>query len=163
MNIQKIFEYALQREYEGKRFFESNAERLSHAAAAGAFRQLAAEEGKHIEFIEAQMGALERGNLPDPAIGLTLAEEGFFTQRADSEFLDQTVLEAMVPDLPVLRMAYLIERDFAEFYEMAAGKTEGEAQEVLQMLAEWERGHERFFKQLHDQAFEDYAQMPWGG
>jgi hypothetical protein len=37
---------------------------------------------------------------------------------------------AMVPDLPVLRMAYLIERDFAEFYEMATGKTEGEEREV---------------------------------
>jgi hypothetical protein len=31
------------------------------------------------------------------------------------------------------------------------------------MLAAWERGHERFFKQLHDTAFEEYAQMPWGG
>ena len=30
-------------------------------------------------------------------------------------------------------------------------------------LANWERGHERFFKQLHDKAFEEYAQMPWGG
>ncbi|MGD9145644.1 MAG: ferritin family protein, partial [Anaerolineae bacterium] len=80
-----------------------------------------------------------------------------------SEMLDQTVLEAMVPDLPVLRMAYLIERDFAEFYEMAAAKSEGEAKVVLRMLAEWERGHERLFKHLHDTAFEDYAEMPWGG
>jgi rubrerythrin len=77
--------------------------------------------------------------------------------------LDQTMLEAMVPDLPVLRTAYLIERDFADFYEMAAGKSEGEAKEVLQMLAQWERGHERLFKRLHDTAFEEYAEMPWGG
>ena len=34
MDIRKIYEYALQREHEGKRFFEQNAERLSHAAAA---------------------------------------------------------------------------------------------------------------------------------
>jgi len=27
----------------------------------------------------------------------------------------------------------------------------------------WERGHEALFKQLHDKAFEEYAQMPWGG
>jgi hypothetical protein len=31
------------------------------------------------------------------------------------------------------------------------------------MLARWEREHERFFKQLHDTAFEAYAEMPWGG
>jgi len=31
-------------------------------------------------------------------------------QAAESEALDQTVIEAMVPDLPVLRTAYLIEK-----------------------------------------------------
>jgi rubrerythrin len=92
-----------------------------------------------------------------------LDREGFFSERAASEMLDQTVVESMVPDLPVLRMAYLIERDFAEFYESAAEKAEGEAKEALEMLARWERGHETFFRQLHDTAFEEYAQMPWGG
>jgi rubrerythrin len=163
MDIRKIYEYALQREYEGKRFFEKNAERLSHAAAVDAFKQLANEEQKHIEFIQAQIDALGKGDEPNTAMGAALEGAGFFSQRARSEMLDQTMLEAMVPDLPVLRMAYLIERDFAEFYEMAAGKTEGGERKVLLMLADWERGHERFFKQLHDQAFEAYAQMPWGG
>ena len=163
MDIRRIFEYALQREHEGKRFFEQNAERLNHAAAVSAFQQLAAEEQRHIEFIQVQLDALNKGEASDTSMGEELEKTGFFSQRADSEMLDQTVLEAMVPDLPVLRMAYLIERDFAEFYEMAAGKSEGEARQVLGMLAVWERGHERFFKELHDKAFEDYAQMPWGG
>ncbi len=163
MDIRKIYEYALQREHEGKHFFAQNAERLSHAAAVGVFEQLAAEEQKHIEFIQAQIDALDKGEAPDTAIGVELQEEGFFSQRAESEMLDQTMLEAMVPDLPVLRTAYLIERDFADFYEMAARKSEGEAKEVLEMLAQWERGHERLFKRLHDTAFEEYAEMPWGG
>jgi rubrerythrin len=163
MDIKKIYQYALQREHEGKRFFTENAERLSHAAAVGVFRRLADEEQKHIEFIQAQINALEKGDAPDVALGIQLEKSGAFSQRAESEMLDQTVLEAMVPDLPVLRMAYLIEHDFAEFYETAAAKAEGKAKEVLQMLAEWERGHERLFKHLHDKAFEEYAQMPWGG
>jgi rubrerythrin len=163
MDIRKIYEYALQREHEGKRFFAQNAGRLSHAAAVGVFRQLADEEQKHIDFIQAQIDALDRGEAPSTAMGVELEQDGFFSQRAESEMLDQTVLEAMVPDLPVLRTAYLIERDFADFYEMAAGKAEGEAKEVLTMLAEWERGHERLFKHLHDTAFEEYAEMPWGG
>jgi rubrerythrin len=163
MDIRKIYEYALQREHEGKRFFAQNAERLSHAAAAGAFRQLAAEDQTHINFIQAQLDALDKGEQPSVSMGLELAKEGFFSQRAESEMLDQTVAEAMVPDLPVLRMAYLIERDFAEFYEMAAASSEGEAKETLEMLATWERSHERLFKGLHDRAFEEYAQMPWGG
>jgi rubrerythrin len=163
MEIRKIYEYALQREYEGKRFFAENAERLGHAAAVGVFRQLAAEEQKHIDFIKAQIDALDRGEQPNPSLGLELEKDGFFSQRAETEMLDQTMVEAMVPDLPILRTAYLIERDFADFYEMAAAESEGKAREVLTMLANWERGHERLFKRLHDTAFEEYAQMPWGG
>ena len=163
MDIHKIYEYALNCEHEGKRFFEQNAERLGHAAAVDAFKQLAVEEQEHIEFIEAQIDALDKGKLPNPSMGIELEEVGFYSQRAESEMLDQAVLEAMVPDLPVLRMAYLIERDFVEFYEMAASRSEGEAKKTLEMLAVWERDHEKLFKQLHDEAFEEYTEMPWGG
>jgi rubrerythrin len=164
MDIRKVYEYALQREHEGKRFFEQSAERLEHASVVGAFRRLAEEEQKHIRFIQGLLDALDEGEMPDPeAAGSNLASEGFFSERAASEMLDQTVAESMVPDLSVLRMAYLIERDFVEFYQSAAEKAEGEAREALEMLARWERGHERFFKRLHDSAFDTYAGMPWGG
>ncbi|GAB4428812.1 MAG: hypothetical protein Kow002_17580 [Anaerolineales bacterium] len=162
MNIRKILEYALQREYEGKAFFENNAKRLSNAAAQEAFKVIAAEEQRHIEFIQAQINALdakEPGKYPTPKLG----ETDFFADRADKEMIEQTVNEAMVADLPVLRMAYLIERDFAEFYHQAAAKAEGEAKIILEFLARWESGHERLFKRMHDEAFERYAEMPWGG
>ncbi len=162
MDIRKVYMYALQREHEGKRFFEQSAARLTHAAAVGAFKRLAAEEQKHIEFLQDLLDALGEGQ-SNVAVGVGFEDEGFFSQRAASEFLEQTVLEAMVPDLPVLRMAYLIEHDLADFYERAASETEGEAKAALEMLARWERGHEAFFKQIHDTAFEEYAQMPWGG
>jgi len=67
-----------------------------------------------------------------------------------------------VPDLPVLRMAFLIECDFAEFYATAAQQAEGEEKTVLESCP-LERGPEKLFKHLHDKAFEEYAQMPWGG
>ncbi len=163
MDLRRIYEYALSREYEGKRFFEENASRLSHAAAVQAFTQLAVEEQKHIEFIKNQLAALEQGILIDVPSGQDLDKAAFFSARAQSEGIEQSIVEAMIPDLPVLRMAYLIERDFAEFYEMTAAQVEGKAKDVLLMLAHWERGHERLFKQYHDKAFELYARMPWGG
>jgi rubrerythrin len=127
------------------------------------FKQLAAEEQKHIEFVQAQLDAIDAGKSADVALGEELNRSGVFSQRAASEFIDQTVLEAMVPDLPILRMAYLIERDFTEFYEQSAQKAEGEARVVLETLAGWERRHAALFKQMHDQAFNEYAHMPWGG
>jgi len=162
MNIRKILEYALQREYEGKAFFDANTGRLQNAAAAGAFKAIAAEEQKHIEYILGFLKTMEDGIKLDGKAP-ELPTTGFFVERAENEHIEQTIAEAMVADLPVLRMAYLIERDFAEFYAMAASKAEGEPRKILEMLAHWEAGHERLFKRLHDQAFEKYAEMPWGG
>jgi rubrerythrin len=163
MDVEKILHYALQREHEGKRFFEEHAGRMSHAAAAGVFHRLAEEEQKHIEFIEHQLDALRGTRDADPGATAELRADDYFKSRAEAEMLDQTVIESMVPDLAILRMAYLIERDFGEFYEMAASKSTGAVQDALQTLAEWERGHERLFLGLHDKVFQEYAEMPWGG
>jgi rubrerythrin len=162
MRISKLLEYALQREYEGKAFFENNAGRLQNAAAARAFKAIAEEEQKHIEYIQGQLRAAEDGVIMQgkaPAMPVT----DFFVNRAENADIEQAVAESMVADLPVLRMAYLIERDFAEFYAQAASQAEGDAKLLLEMLAKWESGHERLFKKLHDKAFETYAEMPWGG
>ena len=82
MDIRKIYEYALQREYEGKRFFEQNAERLSHAAAVGAFKNLAAEEQKHIEFIQSQIEALDKGQVAERGHGRCAGEGGLLSPSA---------------------------------------------------------------------------------
>ena len=82
------------------------------AGEIGAFKGLAAEEQKHIEFIQSQIDALDKGKPASAALGAELERAGFFSQRAVSELIDQTTLEARVPDLPVLRMAFLIECDF---------------------------------------------------
>jgi rubrerythrin len=163
MDIIKIYKFALIREHEGKRFFEENAKRLNHSAAVEAFLKLAGEEQKHIDFIQRQIDSLNKTQPGDVAYGIQLEREGFFSVRAHSEMIDQSVAEAMVPDLPILRMAYLIERDFAEFYENAANQAEGDPKKVLSMLAQWERVHERLFKLFYDKAFEEYSKMPWGG
>jgi rubrerythrin len=162
MNLHKIYGYALSREREGKEFFQSNAGRMSHAAAAAIFRRLADEEDKHIRFIEGLLQALD-GTPTEQDTASALGQVDLFSQRAQAEVLDQTVIESMVPDVAILRTAYLIERDFAEFYELAAEKAEGESRAALSALARWERGHERLFKDLHDRVFQEYAEMPWGG
>jgi rubrerythrin len=163
MDIKKVYEYALQREYEGKRFFIEYASRLSHASAVGVFNRLAQEEQKHIEFIQRQIDLLMENKPSDLVQANVLEQSEFFSIRASNEFIDQTVSEAMVPDLPILRMAYLIERDFAEFYENAAKQAEGIARKALETLAYWERRHEHLFKELHDKAYNEYSKMPWGG
>lgn len=159
MNLQRIYEYALQREEEGYRFFSDNAAKASHAAAAQAFSKLAEEELHHIAFIR-QLLASPDGEIADIAQPVG---DGWFEERARKEFLNQSLIESMIPDVAVLRTAYLIERDLSEFYEKAASKAEGRAKAAFTQLAKWERGHESFFRELHDRIFEEYTHMPWGG
>jgi rubrerythrin len=161
MNLQKIYEYALQREQEGYQFFKSNAEKASHAAATEIFEKLADEELRHIQYIRNLMANPEKETAA--ASDAQLEGDGWFEDRARKEFLSQTLIESMIPDVAVLRTAFLIEHDLSEFYEMAAQKSAGKAQTAFKQLAKWERGHEAFFKELHDKVFEEYTQMPWGG
>jgi len=156
--------YALKREHEGKRFFEQNAGRFSHAAVVEAFQRLAREEEQHICFIQSLLASLDAADPSDVEDEQALEAGDLFSRRAADALLDQTIIEWMVPDLSVLHTAYLIERDSAESYGMAAQRAEDEmAREALDMLAERERGHERLIKQMYGRAFEEYAGKPWGG
>ncbi len=83
MDIRKIYEYALAREHEGKRFFQENAARLSHSAAVGAFQRLAEEEQRHIEFIQLQISLLEKPGSGNPATPQYPLDTDYFTQRVN--------------------------------------------------------------------------------
>ena len=87
----------------------------------------------------------------------------YFDERAKSEFLQQCLEGSMVPDVTVFNTAWLIEKDLSEFYEKMANQTEGKAKEALKMLSDWEKGHERFFREYRDKLTEVYSKMPWGG
>lgn len=160
--VRRILEYALERERQGIRFFQENAGRLNHPAVQGVFHHLAEEEVKHAAYIQSLLDQLESGRAPDSPPALPEGTD-LFTERAQAEMLEQTVYESMVPDVTVLRMAYLIERDFAEFYAQAAAKAQGEVRQALERLARWEEGHEKLFKHLHDTLFQSAMEMPWGG
>ena len=164
-NLIKVFEYALNQEKTGMGFFQGSLARMGVGAAVDAFKQLIREEEKHIAFINRILTDLKT---PDGIVlrdveRATMEPSNFFDDRAHSEFLEQCVIGSMIPDVTVFNVAWLIEKDLAEFYETAARQTEGPAAEALAMLSAWERGHERFFKQYRDKLTETYSRMPWGG
>jgi len=165
MDIRRIFEYALQREQEGLRFFSEYAQRGQRSSAAGVFQQLVNEEQAHIAFIERLLSKITSGEevTADSVAEETMGKAGWFEQRARSENIEQRIAEEVVPDLAALRMAYLIEQDLADFYRQSASGCEGKARDAFELLARWETEHARLFKALHDRAYNVYMQMPWGG
>jgi rubrerythrin len=161
----KIFEYALNQEETGKSFFQASLQRMGVGAALDAFKKLIKEEEQHILFIKKIMDGLKRGSADqiqiaeDDIIGTT----NYFDERAKSEFLQQCIDGSMTPDVTVFNTAWLIEKDLSEFYEKMSNQTEGKARKALKMLSDWEKGHERFFREYRDKLTEVYSRMPWGG
>lgn len=164
-NLIRIFEYALNQEETGKRFFETSLQRLGVGAATTAFKRLIEEESRHIEFIDtilANLRSEEELNIADLK-PIVLEPTDYFDERSRSEFLERCIYESMVPDVTVFNTAWLIEKDLSEFYENMAKKATGQPAEALAMLAHWEKAHERFFREFRDQLTETYSKMPWGG
>ncbi len=164
-NLIKIFEYALNQEETGKAFFEHSLERMAFGAAISAFKRLIGEEERHILFISQILKDLKTGKAIKPAEIKEMALEptNYFDERAKSEFLQQCVEGSMVPDVTVFNTAWLIEKDLSDFYANMAQQTEGKAKEALVMLSNWEKEHERFFREYRDKLSETYSKMPWGG
>lgn len=164
-NLIRIFEYALNQEQTGKSFFETSLKRMECGASASAFQQLIHEEENHIRFISEILDGLKHEK-PDPME--VIKEQGFnetnyFDERAKSESLETRLYESMVPDATVFSVAWLIEKDISEFYDRMAHQTEGQAKEAFKMLADWEKGHERFFREYRDKLMNIYSKMSWGG
>ena len=161
----RIFEFALQQEYTGKSFFEASIQRMGYGAAVSAFHKLIEEEDKHIDFISRILANLydeQEMDIPE-AFTLQSEVESYFDNRAKSEFLQKGITESMIPDVTVFNTAWLIEKDLSDFYGRMAKQTEGEARKSLEMLSDWEKAHERFFRDYRDALTEAYSKMPWGG
>jgi len=164
-NLIKVFEYALNQEKTGKSFFETSLQRMGVGAAVTAFTRIIQEEDRHIFFINSILEDLNKKNeinLSDLG-DLVMDSPNYFDERAKSEFLEQCVYESMIPDVTVFNTAWLIEKDLSEFYENMAKHAKGMPKKALNMLASWEKSHERFFREYRDKLTEIYSKMPWGG
>ena len=161
----KVFEYALNQEETGKGFFQFSLQRMGVGAAVSAFKRLIAEEEKHIQFINTILNNLKQGEEfePEQLKEVVMEPTNYFDDRARKEFLEQCVEGSMIPDVTVFSTAWLIEKDLSEFYERMAGQTEGRARDAFLMLSNWEKVHERFFREYRDKLSDVYAHMPWGG
>lgn len=161
-----ILNYALEMEMSGRNFFKEKAEVFQSPTTRSLFLELADIEQEHYDLIQKELAAYTK----DPAhftVGeavLSRDEGTIFNQRESSEDLDTTLVESDVPDLTVMRMAYLIERDFKEFYAEAIDLvTDDNVKKLLERLSNWESGHEQIFKREYDRLRKEYMTLPWGG
>lgn len=161
-----ILKYAQEMELAGRDFYEEKSKIFSSPTTQSMFKDLSDAEQQHYDLITSQLGSYteDPGSYAVSREILTRDESNIFQQREGSEALDTTLAESDVPDLTVMRMAYLIERDYKEFYEEAMDMVEEENVKVLlKQLSDWELGHERLFKREYDRLKKEYLTFPWGG
>lgn len=164
-NYVNILKYAMDREKEGQKFFLDNAERFTSPISKALFEKLAAVEQEHYDFLKEQLDYyLENNSFKQLDDSFIKREEDIFVKRQEGEKLHLSLSQSDVPDIAIMRTAYLIERDFAEYYKEAAEKAQDEeAKKLFNMLAQWELGHEKIFKDEYNRLMEEYMNLPWGG
>ena len=164
--VVNILKYAMDMEMNGHNFFKESAETFTSPVTKALFLELAEVELEHYKLIKSELESYtdspEDFELDEEV--LDRDESSIFSQRKGSEALDTTLVESDVPDLNIMRMAYLIERDFKEFYDEAKDMVDDEnVKKLLQRLSDWERGHETIFKREYDRLKKEYLTLPWGG
>ncbi len=162
----RILQFARQMELDGHNFFKEKAESFRSPVTKELFLKLAEAEYEHYKYIEEEIKSYA-DSTDDYKVNeefLNRDESSIFNLRAQSENIDTTMTESDVPNLTVIRMAYLIEKDFKEFYQESAEEIDDpEIKKLLEKLADWEAGHERLFKTEYNRMKKEYLTLPWGG
>ena len=160
-NILKIFTYALNQEEVMKSFFQTSCKSMTFNTATRAFERLIEDEEKHIQELRRIIQGLQSGPEWDrgSAKRLKFRARSYFNRKAKTRFLEECRRGSSAPDVCIFNTAWVMEKEISEFYGRMAEQSEGEARKILLLLAEWERGHEAFFRDYHDRLSEFYSRV----
>jgi rubrerythrin len=155
-NPKEIIAFAMNMEQQGQKFYESFMHQVDNPDAKKWFEILADTEKEHYEILKKQLDQLNTDGawlLPEDITSINDPE--LFQRRQASEAVDPKEQKYSLSDLTVLRMAYLIENDFAEFYKKSIDQVEDAAgKQMLHTLFEWENEHRRIFYDEYKKAME---------
>jgi rubrerythrin len=151
----QVLEYAIKMEIEGHDFYKNLASKGKNKRIQNIFAGLAEMELEHYELLKKQKDLIAEGQSFQVVDIKSMREKDFFKERLDKELSD---METGLGDISVIRMAYLIENDLAEFYKKAAKNTEDPAgKKMYEELADWEEEHRRILYQ----EYQSYTQENW--
>ncbi len=155
-NSKEIIAFAMNMEKQGQKFYESFAQQVDNAEAKKWFEVLAETEKEHYELLETQLAQMETdGSWVNLDNFVMNSDPTLFQKRQGAEGVDATEQKYSLSDLSVLRMAYLIENDFAEYYQKAMNQVaEPEGKKILKTLFDWENEHRRVFHDAYKEAME---------
>lgn len=146
MNTGDVLKIAYEMEVRGMEFYGEQKEKVKYPLLRDIFEHLQHMEKSHADYIKKQMSNIENEKpLDDLPSG---DEEDKFHHRLSQQLIETEKLKLDLGDYSIIRMAYLIEKDFAEYYKKSAEHSDNEETKMLFLkLEEWERGHEKLMKE----------------
>lgn len=133
-----VFILAHRMEFQGMKFYAEQKEAVEDPALKSIFADLEKMEEGHALYLEGQLNRLKGGEtIQSPPKD----EENVFQARRAQQEIQTEKLTGDMGDYTIVRMAYLIEKDFVQFYAKAANENEGELADVFTTLSEWEQEH----------------------
>ena len=144
MNVKDVMFLAYKMEKQGMEFYGDQKGKVKLPVLKDLFGHLEKMEHGHALYLKKQIDNL-KANLPLDSLPAE-GEDSKFRARMEKQKIKPSNLNADLGDYSIMRMAYLIEKDFAEFYLKSAESNEGEVNSLLLNLAAWEKEHASMIK-----------------
>ncbi len=155
----KILEFAMKMELDARDFYLDSLERVRHHETKQLVADLAEWEKGHYEFLKKQKESVEKNSRWDtaakPPVEEAAGEEIISSKKEGTQV--EPPLGELTTDMGVLRMALAIETDFCNFYKNAAKNLDDEeGRKILEMLSEWESGHQQMINEQYRALHRDF-------
>ena len=156
-NALDILQFAMDMELQGQNFYASFSDKVENPVSKKMFESLAKEERRHYDILKKEYENIEVNQEWSGTENLDeFKGENIFEVRKEAEDISTEDLKSSTSDISILRMAYLIENDFAEFYKKAVDNTEDpKGKKMLETLYEWENEHRKVFYEEYQKAMKD--------
>lgn len=149
-----VLSFAMNMELEGQSFYDNYSKSVKNPSAKQLFEDLSKMETAHYIYLKSQYDNLSNGKtIEKPEEDLGSPE--IFNKRMEQQNVQTSAFETSTSDITLLRMAYLIEDDFMNFYKKASENVEDAGvREMLLNLANWENGHRTVLEKQYKEMFE---------
>jgi rubrerythrin len=145
--IKDILKFAMRMEQDAADFYSYYMDKAQSENTRKLFTELAAIETKHYLVLKSKFDEL---GFQDPPITMSWVVDNAFISKDPHILADISDIAENhnkdASDLSIIRMAYLIENDFALFYKNAIDTVEDiGAKKFLSELSQWETQHKELF------------------
>ncbi|MCR1897676.1 ferritin family protein [Irregularibacter muris] len=162
--IKRILKFGMRLEKQGENFYEYYRDVVTNKGTKELFDDLAKMERDHYNLLEKKYDELNTKDDLKVISWVVDDREYFDSPKIFGQAADLVPTEnedTQISDLAIMRMAYIIEGDFCEFYKNAAENVENEeVKKFLLQLSEWENGHKEIFQKEYRKLLkEDWEDM----